>query len=456
MYAIVDIETTGGYAGFHRVTEVAVVHHDGTAITAVHQTLINPERDIPPYITALTGITPDMVVNAPTFAEAADDILSWLDGRIFIAHNAQFDYGFLQKEFAQLGIRWEVQRLCTVRISRRLVPGLRSYNLGRLAEHFGIGIEQRHRAAGDAEATARIFGMLMQRDATGEIGKMLNRRSKESTLPPNLDRSEVDQLPEAAGVYYFHNAKGEVIYVGKAINIKKRIAGHFSGSAPEWNRTNIRNEIHRITWQLTGTELIALILEAQEIRKWWPRYNLAQKEKRERWGILSYPDQSGYWRFVINVVRRGSRPLIELETKGDAWNTMWELVREFRLCPRLSGLEKSAGACAESTGGSCSGACCERETPESYNERAQLAAKHLSGHDENLAVVDKGRKRGERSLVVVQHGKFAGFGYFQKDEPIDTWEAVLQKISPSRENQMVSYLVNSWLMQPSGGEILTF
>ena len=456
MYAIVDIETTGGYAGFHRITEVAVVHHDGTAITAVHQTLINPERDIPPFITALTGITPEMVVQAPTFAEVSDEILQWLNGRTFIAHNAQFDYGFLQKEFARIGIRWEAQRLCTVRISRRLVPGLRSYNLGRLAEHFGIGIEQRHRAAGDAEATAQIFGILMQRDATGEIGKMLNRRSKESTLPPNLDRAEFDQLPEATGVYYFHNAKGEVIYVGKAVNIKKRIAGHFSGTAPEWNRTNIRNEIHRITWQLTGTELIALILEAQEIRKRWPRYNLAQKEKRERWGILAYPDQTGYWRFVINVVRRGSQPLLELETKGDAWNTMWELVREFELCPRLSGLEKTAGACAETEAGACKGACRGQESPEAYNQRAQEAAKHLSGHNENLAVVDKGRQRGERSLVVVQNGKFAGFGYFQKDEPLDSWETVLQKITPSRENQMVSYLVNSWLIQPSGGEILTF
>lgn len=456
MYAIVDIETTGGYAGFHRITEVAVVHHDGHTVTGVHQTLINPERDIPPYITALTGITPEMVVHAPTFREVADEILTWLEGRVFVAHNAQFDFGFLKKEFNAIGVKWDAQRLCTVRISRRLIPGLRSYSLGRLTEHLGITIDGRHRAGGDAQATAQVFEVLLRRDSTGEIGKMLRRTSRETTLPPNLERDELEKLPEATGVYYFHNVRGEIIYVGKAKNIRKRISGHFSGTAPEWNRTSIRNEIHRISFQLTGTELIALILEAQEIRKWWPRYNLAQKEKRERWGVLSYTDQAGYQRLVVNVVRKGSQPLIELETKGDAWNMVWQLVREFSLCPKLSGLEKTAGVCAEVASGSCNGACIGSEPPHQYNERLKAASDHLSGHDENLAVVDKGRKRGERSVVVVKNGRFAGFGYYAKDEPMETWDHVLQKITPSRENQMVSYLVNSWLMNAAGGTILTF
>lgn len=456
MYAIVDIETTGGYAGFHRITEVAVVHHDGTAITAVHQTLVNPGREIPLHISALTGITTEMVVNAPTFDEAAEEILSWLDGRIFIAHNAQFDYGFLKQQFKDASIDWNPKRLCTVRMSRRIVPGLRSYSLGRLAAHFGITIADRHRAAGDAEATAKIFGILLQRDVTDEIGKMLRRGSRERTLPPNLGRDQIDRLPEETGVYYFHNSNGEIIYVGKAVNIRKRIEGHFSGSAPEWNRSSIRNEIQSVTFQLTGTELIALILEAQEIRRLWPRYNLAQKEKRERWGILHYTDQSGYGRFVLNQLQRGSQPLMEFSTKGDAWNTMWEIVREHELCPRLCGLQKGAGACSETATGECRGACANQESSSKYNARFQEALNSMSAQDENLALVDKGRTKDERSIVVINNGRFAGFGYFHKHEPIETIEDALRKITPSKEIPMVSWLVHSWLSDPKNGRIITF
>lgn len=456
MYAIVDIETTGAYSGFHRITEVAVVHHDGTGITAIHKTLVNPGRDIPPHISALTGITTQMVVNAPTFSEVADDILSWLDGRIFIAHNAQFDYGFLRQHFRDVGIDWSSRRLCTVRMSRKIVPGLRSYSLGRLAAYFGVGIADRHRAAGDAEATAKIFGILLQRDVTDEIGKMLRRSSREQTLPPNLGRDQIDRLPEAPGVYYFHNANGEVIYVGKAINIRRRIEGHFSGSAPEWNRSNIRNEIGSVNFQLTGTELIALILEAQEIRRLWPRYNLAQKEKRERWGMLQYTDQSGYGRFVLNQLQRGSRPLMEFGTKGEAWNMMWEMIREHGLCPRLCGLQKGAGACSELPAGSCSGACAGQETPAQYNIRFEAALKSLSAQDENLALIDNGRSKDEQSIVVIHRGKFAGFGFFHKDEPVETMEDALRKITPGKENPIVSWLVNSWLTEPKSGRIVTF
>lgn len=456
MYAIVDIETTGAYSGFHRITEVAVVHHDGAGITAIHKTLVNPGRDIPPHISALTGITTEMVVNAPTFEEVAEEILSWLNERIFIAHNAQFDYGFLHQHFRAAGINWNAPRLCTVRMGRKIVPGLRSYSLGRLAAHFGIAIADRHRAAGDAEATAKIFSILLQRDTTGEIGKMLKRGSRERTLPPNLDRQQVEQLPEAAGVYYFHNSNGEVIYVGKAVNIRRRIEGHFSGSAPEWNRSSIRSEIHSVTFQLTGTELIALILEAQEIRRLWPRYNLAQKEKRERWGILHYTDQSGYGRFVLNQLQRGSRPLLEFGTKGDAWNMMWEIVREYELCPRLCGLQNGAGACSEQASGSCNGACIGKESAATYNERMDNALHSFAAEDESVAVVDKGRKKGERSIVVVHRGKFAGFGFFHKGESIETLEDALGKINPSKENPMVSWLVHSWLSNPQSGRIVTF
>ena len=286
MYAIVDIETTGGYAENHRITEVAIYHHDGIQITDTYHTLVNPGRNIPYYITGLTGISTEMVLDAPTFQEVAEEIFLRLDGKIFVAHNAHFDYSFLKKELEQSGYNWQSKKLCTVRLSRKIIPGLRSYSLGSLAESLGIEIVNRHRAGGDAAATVKVFDQLLRRDHDGFIVKTLKRNSGETILPPNLPKEEFDRLPALPGVYYFQNARGHVIYVGKALNIKKRIAGHFTGDAREWSRSKIRNEIHHINYELTGNELIALILESQEIRRLWPKYNQAQKFKTEEWGIF--------------------------------------------------------------------------------------------------------------------------------------------------------------------------
>ena len=246
MYAIVDIETTGGYAANHRITEIAIYHHDGMQVTDTFHTLINPGRNIPYYITGLTGITSEMVFSAPTFESVAKDVFAKLDGKVFVAHNAHFDYSFLKKEFESVGISWQAKKLCTVRLSRKIIPGLRSYSLGSLAESLGIAISNRHRAGGDAAATVRIFDQLLQRDREGNILKALKRNSGETILPPNLPKEQFDKLPAKCGVYYFHDAHGKVIYVGKAINIKKRIAGHFTGDSREWSKSKIRNEIHHI------------------------------------------------------------------------------------------------------------------------------------------------------------------------------------------------------------------
>ncbi|MBC7850109.1 MAG: GIY-YIG nuclease family protein, partial [Chitinophagaceae bacterium] len=334
MYAIVDIETTGGYAAHHRITEIAIYHHNGIEVTDQYSTLINPGMEIPYYITGLTGISTDMVKDAPSFEEVAAQLLRFLEGRIFVAHNAHFDYSFIKKEFEQTGIAWQPRKLCTVRLSRKIIPGLRSYSLGSLTESLGIRIQNRHRAGGDAEATAKVFTQLLNRDSENHINKALKRNSGETILPPNLSKEEFDQLPVRAGVYYFLDSHGQVIYVGKANNIKKRIAGHFTGEAREWSRSKIRDEIHHITYELTGNELIALILESQEIRRLWPKYNRAQKYRSEEWGIYDYIDGNGYSRFSVTVMARGTRPLIRFATKGDAWNFLWEKVRAFELCPK--------------------------------------------------------------------------------------------------------------------------
>lgn len=456
MYAIVDIETTGGYADSHRITEIAIYHYDGIQITDEFHSLINPGRKIPQFITGLTGITSEMVSEAPAFEDLAKEIHDWLKDRVFVAHNAHFDYSFLKKEFEDAGIIWNTKKLCTVRLSRKIIPGLSSYSLGRLAESLGIKISDRHRAGGDAQATAKIFDMLIKRDSAGVIVKALKRNSGETLLPPNLPKEEFDKLPAKAGVYYFHDARGNVIYVGKAIDIKKRIAGHFTGEAREWNRSNIRNEIHSISFELTGNELIALILESQEIRRIWPKYNLAQKYKVEEWGIYDYEDRNGYLRFAVNVVSRNTKPLITFSSKGDAWSFMWEKVKDYDLCPKLSGLQVAKGLCFSHQTGSCKGACQGVEKVKKYNKRVQQAIDTFFEAGQTVAIVGKGRRPEEKSVVLVENGNYLGFGFFDETESISNLDSAKNFIKPSKDNRVVQNIVNSYLTNPKGVELLSF
>jgi len=456
MYAIVDIETTGGYADHHRITEIAIYHHDGLQITDQYHTLLNPGRKIPQFITGLTGITSRMVEEAPAFETVAEEIMGWLKDRIFVAHNAHFDFSFLKKEFEGVGINWQTKKLCTVRLSRKIIPGLESYSLGRLAESLGIKIPDRHRAGGDAKATARIFSLLLQRDQDGVIAKALKRNSGETILPPNLPKEEFDRLPAKAGVYYFLDSRGEIIYVGKALNIKKRIAGHFTGEAREWNRSNIRNEIHHVTYELTGSELIALILESQEIRRLWPKYNLAQKYKVEEWGIYDYEDRNGYLRFCVNLIQKGTKPLITFSSKGDAWNFMWEKVKTFDLCPKLSGLQLAKGLCFSHQSGACKGACQGVESVKKYNKRTQKAIDSFFEAGESIAIIGSGRMSGEKSLVLIENGNYIGFGFVPKEESINSIGLARNFIKPSKDNRVVQNLVNSYLQNPRGADVVVF
>jgi DNA polymerase-3 subunit epsilon len=456
MYAIVDIETTGGYAANHRITEIAICYHDGVQVTDTFHALVNPGRNIPYYITGLTGITSEMVFSAPSFRQIAEDIYKKLEGKVFVAHNAHFDYSFLKKEFEQAGIHWQSKKLCTVRLSRKIIPGLRSYSLGSLAESLGIHMTNRHRAGGDAAATVKIFDQLLQRDRDNHILKALKRNSGETILPPNLAKEEFDKLPAKCGVYYFHDAHANVIYVGKAVNIKKRIAGHFTGDAREWSRSKIRNEIHHISYELTGNELIALILESQEIRKLWPKYNQAQKHRSEEWGIYDYEDRNGFLRFSVNLVTRGSHPLIRFSSKGDAWNFLWQKVRENNLCPKLSGLQVSKGLCFEYQTGECKGACMGVETVKKYNRRVEKAIHAFRQKGSSAAIIGKGRTLDERSLVLVEEGNYFGYGFLGRDVSISDVESARLYVRRSTETPTVQNLINSYLMNPRGSEVITF
>ena len=216
MYAVVDLETTGGFALRNRITEVAIYRFDGCQVLDEFHSLVNPERPIPPFITQLTGITNDMVSCAPTFKDIAAVIDEFTMDHVLVAHNAGFDYSFLRREFKSLGTNYIRKKLCTVRLSRKIIPGLHSYSLGTLCATLGISIKDRHRAFGDAKATVKLLQHLISQDTMQHIPEALRRNSREGTLPPNLPKDQFEQLPEDVGVYFFLDRKGKVIYVGES------------------------------------------------------------------------------------------------------------------------------------------------------------------------------------------------------------------------------------------------
>ncbi|MEM9024664.1 MAG: exonuclease domain-containing protein, partial [Bacteroidota bacterium] len=408
MFAVVDIETTGGYASHHRITEVAVLVHDGQQVIERYQTLINPGKSIPFHITALTGISDDMVRDAPTFEEVAEEIAALTKDKVFVAHNVNFDYSFLKKEMEDAGVAFQRKKLCTVRMSRKLLPGLPSYSLGNLCKAVGIRLQGAHRAAADAEATTELLALLLAKDQDGTIEKAIKRTSREALLPPHVPRKEFEALPAKTGVYYFQDAKGKVLYVGKAKNIKARVTSHFSGKAVTWQKQHFMQHIHHLRFDLTGNELVALLLESEQIQKHWPRYNKAQKQQNVKYGIVHYEDRKGFMRLGVHRVRGNAQRMVDFHSAFEAREFLWRWVEAHGLCPSLCGLQNGTGPCRETATYTCNGACSGKETAETYNVRLHEATHAWKNDRSSFAIIGTGRKTGERAAVVVEKGKFLG------------------------------------------------
>ncbi|NJN27550.1 MAG: GIY-YIG nuclease family protein [Cyclobacteriaceae bacterium] len=434
MYTIIDIETTGGTARSHRIIEIAIVTYADGQVVDRYATLINPMKFVPAFISSLTGITNEMVEHAPTFEEVAETILSKTEGQIFVAHNVNFDFSFLKQEFNILGIKFERKKLCTVRLAKKIVPGLRSYGLGALTSELGIEITNRHRALGDAEATALMLDHLIRNDQDDFIGFSLHKKSKEATLPPHLPKEVFESLPEKTGVYYLHNEKGKVVYVGKARKIKSRILGHFT-SESGMSKRMFHENIHHISYELTGNELIALLLESREIKRLWPEYNRAQKLALSNHSLYHYCDRSGYLHFTISKTQIGARPLASFRNFQEGRTFVNELVRKFKLCPKLCGLQKSNGACFDHSIGLCDGACKGDISVDYYNHRMSLAMQSIGEEKRSFAIVGHGRSVDERTLVLVQNGCYLGHGFTDFNIPSHSFEELKDRIRQYPDNQ---------------------
>ena len=456
MYAIIDIETTGGSPRLEKITEIAIYLHDGEKITGEYVSLLNPERNIPYFITNLTGITNEMVEDAPRFYEIAKVIVEMTEGRTFVAHNARFDYSFIRQEFKSLGFNFRRNLIDTVTLSRKLLPGHSSYSLGNICNDLNIMINGRHRAAGDALATVKLFEILMARDKESAQGKSgIIKNTRNSKLNPRLDLEKIENIPEEPGIYYFYNEKGDLIYIGKSRNLLQRVNTHLSNNTT--NRAmEMRDQIADIDWETTGSELIALLKESFEIKHNKPLYNRAQRRTNFQWGIFSFIDDHGYINYRYGPLSIDDTPLSVFTSKEKARSKLESLIEKFGLCQKLCGLYESTGACFHQQVGICRGACRGDESPDEYNERAYRSTEEFVFSSRNFFIIDKGRSEDEKCAVKIFNGKYSGFGYFNINDMGFGLTAVHECIKSSADNRDIQVILKQYLKSNRVEKIIEF
>lgn len=441
-FAIVDIETNGG----DKITEICILVFDGEKIVKEFNTLINPGTSIPGYITQLTGITNFMVKDSPRFEEVAKEIYQITEDCVFVAHNVNFDYGIISKEYKSLGLNFRRRKLCTVRLSRKLLPNKKSYSLGRLCISEDIEIKDRHRARGDAEATVILFKRLHKIDSIDNyktINSFLNPRSREGTLPPLLSKEVFENLSAKHGVYFFWNKHKEIIYVGKANNIKKRVLSHFYDKKKKEIKMCL--ETANITFQETGNELIALLLESSEIKTNYPKYNKAQRRTNASYGLFSYEDRKGVLHLAWNKIKLINKPLVKFYSVTEARTYLEKICQEFELCPKYCHLQTNVSNCFHFQIKECKGICRNEESIIEYNKRVKQFLNTIEFKAKNFIIEEKGIKKNQISYVLVQEGLYKGFGYLPRRTKRYNIEDYLENLILQKDNKETKRILRSYL-----------
>ncbi len=451
MYAILDIETTGGKYNEEGITEVAIYKFDGQKVTDQFISLINPEQPIQPFVVKLTGINNDMLRNAPKFYEVAKRIVEITEDCILVAHNAKFDYRILRTEFRRLGFEYERKSLCTVELSKKLIPGLPSYSLGKLVRSLGIPLSDRHRAAGDAQATIKLFKMLLNKDVEKDILKEHVRKEPKRSMDTKLVFI-LEELPSDTGVYYFHDDNGEIIYVGKSRNIKKRVNQHFTNDNPK--SMEMQKKVASVSYEVTGNELIALLKENQEIKEIKPKYNRALKRDIFSHALYHHVDENGYINLKIGRANRNKKNITTFSTLRSAKNSLTNWIEKYELCERLAGLNGGSGNCFNYTIKSCHGACVEEEPPEDYNERVKELIDQHSYDNQNMLLIGRGREVDEKSALLIEDGEFKGIGYFNLNHQINNLDIIRSIINPMDNNRDAKHIIQSYLRKKHNFKII--
>jgi DNA polymerase-3 subunit epsilon len=454
-FAIIDVETTGGVSK-GKMTEVCIILVKNREIQDTFTTLINPGCLIPTTITALTGIDNQMVASAPSFAEVAQKIYDFTKDTVFVAHNVNFDFGFFKKEFAAVGITYLRKKLCTVRLSRKLIPGLPSYSLGRLTRSIGIKLTGAHRAEADTRATVKLFNKLLEIDAVSgykAILKALDLTSKEATLPPHLSAEDITVLPETPGVYFFKNEAKKIIYVGKAKNIKKRVLSHLYAKVSK--EIALAQETHHIDFEQTGNELTALLLESHHIIKHYPKYNKVQKRPITTFQIINYTNRLGILQLAIGKTKTTTNSIETLYNNALAIEHLEQLCQKYELCPRYCSLQSQGSACSHYKIKKCNGICQDLEDVQVYNKRVQEAIYSFQKQQDSYVIKGKGRTACEVSIILIEQGQYKGFGFVDAQESVTYFEDFSNYITRYKSTYYTTKILQAYHKKNSNKNILT-
>jgi DNA polymerase-3 subunit epsilon len=443
LYAVTDIETTGGYASGNGITEIAVILTDGIEIIDEFQSLVNPGVPIPPYISTLTGITDEMVRRAPSFDDIADELEDFLAQGIFVAHNVNFDYSFVRESFASCGIDWKPQRMCTVRLSKKAFPGMRSYGLENLCREMEIFNQAAHRAYGDARATVEVLHRCLRVLDDKDVNRFVLKNTPEVFLPNHISLESFNALPQVTGIYFFLDQQMKPIYVGKAKNIRKRVQQHFSRELETPKQQAFMKDIHHFDHLLTGSELIALLVEDQEIRKSWPKFNRAQKRKARKVSVMAYTDQNGYDRLAVyeNEAKQGCIRFFNSKQSAEQW--LVELAEIGELNRKLLGLP--FGDLNMSL-----------PAPSDHNQALRNAIEKMEERETTYVIICQGRTKEEYGFVCSNMGDHIGYGFVPIDNPLTEpcdLEMYMTRITPSETSHGI---VRSYIEKPRGMRVITF
>ncbi|MCK0159802.1 exonuclease domain-containing protein [Allomuricauda sp. F6463D] len=431
MYAILDIESTGGKYNEEGITEIAIHRYDGHQVVDKFICLVNPEREIQPFVAKLTGINNKMLRSAPKFHEVAKRIVEITEGTILVAHNAQFDYRILRTEFRRLGYDFQRKTLCTVDLSKQLIPDAESHSLGKLTRSLGIPMSDRHRANGDALATLKLFKLLLNKDSDKRIITEVIREETHGELSPN-QLNMVFELPSETGVYYMHDKDGEIIFLGKSKDIKKRVNQHFTNVGKLARK--LQKETKKVTYETTGSELIAILKAYLEQQRNKPRYNHVSNKK-----LFTHTvdfSQNGTEHLVLKVEKNRCLHTKKMAFNGveAAKNFLSKISEEFELCPSSVKID-----------GTYLHQKSDIQDEVECNKKVLSAFEKYSIREKNIALIDRGRATGEKSFILIKKGEIQGFGYVELNHQINNIPILESIMTPMKNDENTIFIVETYL-----------
>ncbi|WP_413513184.1 exonuclease domain-containing protein [Myroides odoratus] len=449
MYAVLDIETTGGQFNEEGITEIAIYKFDGHQVVDQLISLVNPEKEIQPFVVKLTGINSAMLRLAPKFHELAKRIIEITADCVLVAHNASFDYRVLRNEFSRLGYDFQKDTLCTVELAQKLLPEMPSYSLGKLVRTLGIPLADRHRAYGDALATLKLFQLLLSKDTEKTIlTAMIKSDIKIGLNPKFFDIT--DALPTSVGIYYIHNEEGEIIFIGKSRNIKKKIMQHFTNNSVLFKK--VQKETYTVTFEKTGTELIAILKEAEEILLNKPKFNRISKKGIFPYSLYIQTNLQGYFYFSLEKTDGRKRNLMAFTSLSEGRKFVEKITADFELPFYLETLhEKKSKKNTEET------FCTTFEVAfQEYNKLLVNLLNSYTIDEGSVLILDKGRTINERSAVVIENGKLSGYCFYDLNYQINDPARIAANLTPLTFHRNNRNIILNYLNKKTGYKLIHY